>query len=182
MNISSRTPDGQPNRCAICGKPVIIEPSIPPGDAPCPHCGSLLWFVSDPVQRKLAKLDFVVQGAVIPDLQAVTKEEALRTMVGRLTAADAVRKQDEELVVAALLRREELGSTGIGGGFAVPHLKHPAVERLIGAVAWSQKGIPFDSLDRQPVHQIILALAPPDRPGDLLRAVEQISHAMRESR
>ena len=48
MNVSSRTPEGQPNRCAICGNEVIIEPSIPPGDAPCPHCGSLLWFLSDP--------------------------------------------------------------------------------------------------------------------------------------
>ncbi|TWU06809.1 bacteriophage N4 adsorption protein B [Symmachiella macrocystis] len=44
MEISSRTPEGDDNQCAICGKPVVIEPSQPPGDAPCPHCGCLLWF------------------------------------------------------------------------------------------------------------------------------------------
>ncbi|QDT49451.1 bacteriophage N4 adsorption protein B [Symmachiella dynata] len=44
MEISSRTPEGDDNRCVICGKPVVIEPSQPPGDAPCPHCGCLLWF------------------------------------------------------------------------------------------------------------------------------------------
>ena len=44
MPISSRTPEGDDNRCPICRKPVVIEPSRPPGDAPCPHCGYLLWF------------------------------------------------------------------------------------------------------------------------------------------
>lgn len=46
MNVSSRTPEGEPNRCAVCGRIVCIEPSRPPGDAPCSFCGSLLWFTS----------------------------------------------------------------------------------------------------------------------------------------
>jgi len=45
MNISSRTPEGMPNRCIICGKPVHLSPSKPTGEAPCPRCGVLLWFV-----------------------------------------------------------------------------------------------------------------------------------------
>src|SRR5262245_8107047 len=44
MNISSRTPEGSPNRCPVCGHDLRLEPSQPPGDAPCPACGSLLWF------------------------------------------------------------------------------------------------------------------------------------------
>jgi len=44
MEPSTRTPEGEPNRCPVCGKPLHIEPSRPPGDAPCPHCGHLLWF------------------------------------------------------------------------------------------------------------------------------------------
>jgi acyl carrier protein len=44
--VSSRTPEGQPNRCPVCAKSLIMEPSTPFGDAPCPYCGSLLWFVS----------------------------------------------------------------------------------------------------------------------------------------
>ena len=44
MTISSRTPEGQPNECPICGQPVCIEPSSPAGDAPCPSCGQLLWW------------------------------------------------------------------------------------------------------------------------------------------
>jgi acyl carrier protein len=45
MTISSRTPEGLPNRCPVCGNAVCIEPSAPLGDAPCPACGTLLWFL-----------------------------------------------------------------------------------------------------------------------------------------
>jgi hypothetical protein len=44
--ISSRTPEGAPNRCPICRSAIRIEPSRPFGDAPCPNCGCLLWFVA----------------------------------------------------------------------------------------------------------------------------------------
>ena len=44
MEPSSRTPEGDDSRCGVCGKPLRIEPSRPPGDAPCPYCGSLTWF------------------------------------------------------------------------------------------------------------------------------------------
>ena len=44
MQPSSRTPEGEPNRCPVCGKTLHIEPSRPPGDAPCPHCGHPLLF------------------------------------------------------------------------------------------------------------------------------------------
>lgn len=46
MRISSRTPEGTPNRCPVCGHAVCIDPSHPPGDAPCPDCGCLMWFCS----------------------------------------------------------------------------------------------------------------------------------------
>src|SRR5262245_34273666 len=46
MNISSRTPEGDPNTCPVCGNQLRLEPSRPPGDAPCPSCGILLWFPS----------------------------------------------------------------------------------------------------------------------------------------
>jgi anti-anti-sigma regulatory factor len=44
MKIASRTPEGAPNRCPVCGSFIEVEPSDPPGDAPCPNCGHLLWF------------------------------------------------------------------------------------------------------------------------------------------
>ena len=44
MQPSSRTPEGEPNRCPVCCKEFRLDPSRPPGDAPCPNCGSLAWF------------------------------------------------------------------------------------------------------------------------------------------
>src|SRR5262245_4009386 len=49
MAPSSRTPKGSPNRCPVCGNLLRIEPSQPPGDAPCPTCGHLLWFLREEV-------------------------------------------------------------------------------------------------------------------------------------
>jgi acyl carrier protein len=45
MRISSRTPEGVPGHCPLCDAVICLEPSGPVGDAPCPYCGSLLWFV-----------------------------------------------------------------------------------------------------------------------------------------
>jgi hypothetical protein len=58
MNPASRTPEGEPNCCPICGKEVRLEPSQPPGDAPCPNCGHLLWFPStEPRAARLGQKD-----------------------------------------------------------------------------------------------------------------------------
>ena len=45
ISISSRTPEGVPNHCPVCDALICVEPSQPPGDAPCPNCGVLLWFI-----------------------------------------------------------------------------------------------------------------------------------------
>ena len=77
------------------------------------------------------------------------------------------------------MKREELGSTGIGRGVAVPHTKHPSVNRLVGTVAVSPEGVDFDSLDGEKVQLFFLLISPPDRPGDHLRALENISRQLR---
>lgn len=51
--ISSRTPEGEPNRCPVCEATFSLEPSRPPGDAPCPHCGTLLWFILTSVGERV---------------------------------------------------------------------------------------------------------------------------------
>ena len=82
-------------------------------------------------------------------------------------------------ILAALEKREELGSTGIGRGVAVPHAKYPGVARLIGAVADFPAGVDFKSLDGKPVHVVCLFVPPTDRPSDHLRVLEAISQHLR---
>ncbi|MEQ9411540.1 MAG: PTS sugar transporter subunit IIA [Fuerstiella sp.] len=123
--------------------------------------------------------DFVVQKAIVPELKASTKEEAIREMVASLKNAGSIRAEDEEAVVAAILKREELGSTGIGNGVAVPHTKHPSAEELVATVAVSRTGVDFSSLDGEDVFILFLLVSPPDRPGDHLRGLENISRHLR---
>lgn len=82
--------------------------------------------------------EFVVADAIVPDLQAASKEDAIRAMVASLKSSGAIPEADEEGIVSAILKREELGSTGIGNGVAVPHTKHPSVDRLVATVALSK--------------------------------------------
>jgi len=62
----------------------------------------------------------------------------------------------------------------------VPHTKHPSVNELVGSVAISEAGVDFDSLDGEKVHLLFLLISPPDRPGDHLRALENISRQLRD--
>ena len=124
--------------------------------------------------------DFVVRDAIIPQLAATTKEGVIREMVEGLRAAGQFKTADLEDVVRAVLKRELLGSTGIGRGVAIPHTKHNSVDRLIGTVAVSSKGVAFDSLDGEPVYVFVLLISPQDRPGDHLRALENVSRSLRD--
>ena len=72
-------------------------------------------------------------------------------LVGSLVSAGQVKEEDHDSIVEAIMKREELGSTGIGRGVAVPHTKHSSVESLIGTVGVSAEGVEFDSLDGEPV-------------------------------
>jgi mannitol/fructose-specific phosphotransferase system IIA component (Ntr-type) len=124
--------------------------------------------------------DFVVRDAILADLKATSKEAVIREMVESLRAAGQFRASDPEDTIRAILKRELLGSTGIGRGVAIPHTKHASVERLIGTVALSKGGVAFDSLDGEPVHVFVLLISPQDRPGDHLRALEMVSRRLRD--
>lgn len=124
--------------------------------------------------------DFVVRDAIVPGLAATTKEGVIREMVDSLRAAGYFKPGEVEDIVKAILKREVLGSTGIGRGVAIPHTKHTSVERLIGTLALSRGGVPFDSLDGEPVFVFVLLISPQDRPGDHLRALENVSRSLRD--
>ncbi len=124
--------------------------------------------------------DFICREAIRADLVAEEKEAVVREMVQAMRDAKQVDADEEESIVKAILKREELGSTGIGRGVAVPHTKHPSVDRLVGTVAVSAEGVDFESLDGERVQLLFLLVSPPDRPGDHLRALENISRQLRD--
>lgn len=124
--------------------------------------------------------NFIVRDAIVPALAPGDKEGAIREMVGSLHAAGYFTPADVPDIVRAVMRREQLGTTGIGKNIAIPHSRHPAVDRLIGTLALSPAGLPFDSLDGEPVHVLVLLISPQDRPGEHLRALETVVRTMRD--
>jgi len=124
--------------------------------------------------------DFVVRESINPELKATTKEGVIREMVEGLRTAGYFKGGEPEDIIKAVLKRELLGSTGIGRGVAIPHTKHPSVDRLVGSIALSKNGVPFDALDGEPVHVFVMLISPQDRPGDHLRALENVSRSLRD--
>jgi PTS system fructose-specific IIA component/PTS system nitrogen regulatory IIA component len=124
--------------------------------------------------------DFISREAIRANLRAEDKEGVIREMAQALMDAGRISASEYESIVKAILKREELGSTGIGRGVAVPHTKHPSVDRLVGTVAVSAAGVDFHSLDGEKVELLFLLISPPDRPGDHLRALENISRQLRD--
>ena len=122
----------------------------------------------------MAMTDFVVREAIVPALAATTKEGAIRELVGSLQKAGYFQPKEVEPVVAEILRREGLGSTGIGRQVAIPHSRYEGLPKLIGTLGLSAAGIPFDSIDNQDVRMIFLLVSRPDQPGPHLHALETI--------
>lgn len=124
--------------------------------------------------------DFVCRTAVVANMTASSKEEVIREMTQALVTAGQITEADLDGIVKAILKREELGSTGIGRGVAVPHTKHASVPHLVGTVAVSSEGVDFKSLDGEKVFLFFLLISPPDKPGDHLRALENVSRQLRD--
>jgi len=124
--------------------------------------------------------NFVIRDAISPVLSSTTKEDVIRELVGSLHEAGYFRTGDVDDIIKSVLRREKVGSTGIGRSIAIPHSKHAGVDRLIGTLAISPNGIPFDSIDGEPVHIFVLLVSPQDRPGDHLRALENVVRTMKD--
>lgn len=125
-------------------------------------------------------VDFVSREAIRTSIDVDDKEQVIRAMATALLESGKIAEDEHDSIVEAILKREELGSTGIGRGVAVPHTKHPSVSELVGTVAISEAGVDFDSLDGEKVHLLFLLVSPPDRPGDHLRALENISRQLRD--
>jgi len=118
--------------------------------------------------------EFIVTDAIVPELQASDRDAAIRELVTSLAERGALPKTAVDEVVAALIKREQNGSTGFGKGVAVPHVKHPKVKQMSGTIGRSVSGIDFAALDHQPVYTIFLLLSPENQPQQHLQAMNVV--------
>ena len=126
-------------------------------------------------------MEFLDERAVTSDLKTShSKEEVIRELVGLLVQAGSIKERDVNKLVQILLKRESLGSTGIGQGVAIPHGKSDCVSRLVAAFGVSRSGVHFDALDGEPVTLFFLLVAPEDSAGPHLKALARISRLLKD--
>jgi PTS system nitrogen regulatory IIA component len=126
-------------------------------------------------------MSFLDERAVTTDLKAQhSKEEVIRELVELLVKAGSIKERDSNKLVQTLMKRESLGSTGIGQGVAIPHGKTDAVGKLVAAFGISRSGVNFDSLDGEPVTLFFLLVAPEDSAGPHLKALARISRLLKD--
>ena len=125
-------------------------------------------------------VDFVVKDAIIPELKATDRDGVIRELVQSLASAKAIAAGDVDALVKAIVEREKNGSTGVGKGVAIPHVKHPCIKKRVCVVGRSTVGVDFASLDQAPVYSIVMLLSPPANPDGHLQAMEKIFKALNE--
>lgn len=124
--------------------------------------------------------EFIVTEAIVPELQATSRDDAIRELVSSLAKCGALATEAIDEVVAALIKREQNGSTGFGKGVAVPHVKHGRVKKMAATIGRSGSGIDFSALDHQPVFSIVLLLSPENQPQNHLQAMNIVFSNLQE--
>jgi mannitol/fructose-specific phosphotransferase system IIA component (Ntr-type) len=115
--------------------------------------------------------DFIVTDAIVADIKATDRDSAIRELVESLARAGSIPQAAVDEIVAAVIKREQNGSTGFGRGVAVPHVKHAKIKQICGTIGRSAQGIDFAALDHQPVYSIVLLLSPENQPQQHLQAM-----------
>ena len=124
--------------------------------------------------------DIVSPEAIVDNLRADTKEGVLRELSEVI--AKSIPKLSTNSLAAILMERENLGSTGIGDGVAIPHGKVAGIENLVAAFGRSRNGVQFHSLDGKPAHLFFLIMAPENSAGMHLKALARISRLLKNER
>ena len=123
-------------------------------------------------------IDFLAPDCIIAALQARTKPAVLTELSAHL--AKVVPGVEAEALRKVLEEREQLASTAIGDGIAIPHGKLDSVGRLVGALGRAVEGIEFESIDGKPTNLVFMLVAPASSTGVHLKALARLSRLFRD--
>lgn len=123
--------------------------------------------------------NLLMQDMIIAELESLDLQDVLREMVSFLKKRDKIAKEKE--LFEKLIQREQLGSTAIGEGVAIPHCKIKGIKNPIVMLAISKEGVEFNSLDGKPTHVFFLVVSSPDNPSLNLQILAAIAHLVRKS-
>lgn len=121
--------------------------------------------------------DILAPDGILPRLSATTKKQALEQLSERASQHTGIEPRE---LFNALLHRERLGSTGLGRGIAIPHVKLRNIQNIVCIFARLDTPVDFESPDGEPVDLVFLLLAPEHAGGDHLKALAHISRLVRD--
>jgi nitrogen PTS system EIIA component len=124
-------------------------------------------------------VDFLAPDAIIPSLSGKTKGEVLAELAGFLAKHQP--GVDAPPLERVLHEREQLASTAIGDGIAIPHGKLETIDRLVGTLGRSVEGLDCDSIDGKPTHLLFMLVAPSNSAGLHLKALARLSRLFRDA-
>lgn len=127
----------------------------------------------------MAVVNLIEEDIIKIPLEAASKADAIKELVDVLKKAGKI--EDAESVFRAVMLRENMGSTGLEKGIAVPHAKTHKVSSLVLAIGIAPQGIEFDSLDGEPSKLFFLLVAPPSQAGPHIEALSEIARLTRSS-
>jgi PTS system nitrogen regulatory IIA component len=122
-------------------------------------------------------LDILTPASTVVGLESNTKEEIIGELVDLLQVGDSI--TDRQKVLQAVLDREQIMSTGIGDGIAIPHGKSDSVVRLTAALGTHKRGVDFEALDGEPAHVFFLLVSPANVSGPHIKALARISRLLK---
>lgn len=122
--------------------------------------------------------DLIGPKSILPAVKATSKRQVIQEIAAKGAELTGI---DERQIFDTLIEREKLGSTGIGGGIAIPHGKIAGLDRIYGALARLSRPIDFEAVDDQPVDLVFMLLAPEGAGADHLKALARIARVLRES-
>lgn len=123
-------------------------------------------------------VDFLSKDRIVASLQATTKEQVLAELVEPMTGEYP--SLNKNLLIRTLIERENLGSTGIGGGIAIPHGKFDDLNEIVASFGRSENGIDFNAMDDKPAYLFFLLVAPKNSAGEHLKALAKISRLFKD--
>ena len=127
----------------------------------------------------MAKIsELLPRSAIVLNLQSKEKFEVISELVRPLVAAGAITEESE--FVSAIVRRENMESTGIGLGVAIPHARTRAVSSIVLAFGRSDSGVDFNSLDGKPSHLVFLIAAPEEQKTEYIMTLARLSKLLRK--
>ncbi len=121
--------------------------------------------------------ELLTSDAVVASMKARCKRDVLAQLADKAAELTGL---DAEEIRKTIADREQLGSTGVGRGVAIPHGKIEGLNRLVGVLARLDKAVPFESVDDQPVDLVFLILAPTSASAAHLKALAKVSRLFRD--